>query len=120
MIIYKKYFFDAAHYLTNFEKNHKYSKIHGHSYEVIIRILGQADKTNNWVINYDDIDNVINPLIEKLDHKTLNEIKDLGNPTSENLARWLWKRIKKKIKNLESIEINRPRIGGCIYFGEEN
>ena len=51
MIIYKKFFFDAAHYLTNFDKNHKYSKIHGHSYEVIINISGGlTDKTIGWSI----------------------------------------------------------------------
>ena len=67
------------------------------------------------MVNYDEIDEIVKPIINELDHKTLNEIKGLENPTSENLARWLYKRIKKKIKNLKSIEIFRPRIGGCIY-----
>ena len=118
MIIYKKYFFDAAHFMTSFRKNHKYSKIHGHSYEVIIKISGEIDESCSLIINYDDIDKVVNPLIKKLDHKTLNEVSGLNNPTSENLAKWFWKRIKKKISNLYSVEINRPRIGGCIYTGE--
>ena len=118
MIIYKKYFFDAAHFMTNFNKNHKYSRVHGHSYEVIIKISGEIDDSCSLIINYDDIDKVMNPLIKKLDHKTLNEVSGLNNPTSENLAKWFWKRIKKKINNLYSVEINRPRIGGCIYTGE--
>ena len=69
------------------------------------------------MVNYDEIDEIVKPIINELDHKTLNEIKGLENPTSENLARWLYKRIKKKkkIKNLKSVEIFRPRIGGCIY-----
>ena len=66
------------------------------------------------MVNYDEIDEIVKPIINELDHKTLNEIKGLENPTSENLARWLYKRIK-KIKNLKSVEIFRPRIGGCIY-----
>ena len=50
MIIYKKYFFDAAHYMPNFKKTHKYAKVHGHSYEMIIKISGDPDKKNNPVI----------------------------------------------------------------------
>ena len=118
MIIYKKYFFDAAHFMPNFEKTHKYSKVHGHSYEMIIKISGNPDKKNNWIINYDEIDNIIIPIVNQLDHRTLNEISGLENPTAENIAKWFWKKIKKKIINLTSIEIYRPRIGGCIYEGE--
>ena len=118
MIIYKKYFFDAAHYMPNFKKTHKYAKVHGHSYEMIIKISGKPDKKNNWIINYDEIDSIINPIVNKLDHRTLNEISGLENPTAENIAKWFWKKIKKKITNLTSIEIYRPRIGGCIYEGD--
>ena len=56
MIIYKKYFFDAAHFMNNLKKNHKYSRLHGHSMEVTIKISGHIDKKNNWVFNYDDVD----------------------------------------------------------------
>ena len=77
MIIYKKYYFDAAHFMTNFKKGHKYTKVHGHSYEMIIKISGNLDKTNNWILNYDDIDEIVNPLLQKIDHKTLNDIKDM-------------------------------------------
>ena len=59
-----------------------------------------------------------NPLIQILDHNILNEVDGLDNPTSENIARWFWKNIKSKIKDLKSVEIIRPRIGGCIYKGD--
>ena len=61
------------------------------------------DRQNNWLVNYDEIDEIVKPIINELDHKTLNEIKGLENPTSENLARWLYKRIK-KIKNLKVLK----------------
>ena len=85
---------------------------------MIIKISGDPDKKNNWIINYDEIDNIIVPIVNKLDHRTLNEISGLENPTAENIAKWFWKQIKKKINNLTSIEIYRPRIGGCIYEGD--
>ena len=47
----------------------------------------------------------------------LNEIEGLENPTSENLAKWFWNNLKQKIPYIFKIEINRPRIGGCIFDG---
>ena len=86
MIIYKKYFFDAAHFLTDFKKNHKYSKVHGHSYEMTVRISGEINESNCWVIDFEDIDKIVKPVVEKLDHQTLNEIKGLENPTRPCLS----------------------------------
>ena len=61
---------------------------------------------------------ICEPEISKLDHSILNEVEGLEKPTSESIAKWLWLKLKKKIPNLESIEINRPRIGGCIFNGK--
>ncbi len=117
MVIYKKYFFDTAHYMPNFPKNHRYRKIHGHSYELIVFINGDLNKKNDWVMDFEDIDKYVNPILEIIDHNLLNEIKGLENPTTENMVKWFWKKLKKKIKKLEKIEIIRPRIGGCVYSG---
>ena len=118
MLIYKKYYFDAAHFMPDFKKNHKYGKVHGHSYEVTIAIDGNLDKKNDWVINFDNLDSLVKPLLKIIDHNVLNEIEGLEKPTSENLAIWFWSKLEKKIKFLKSIEINRPRIGGCVYYGK--
>ena len=64
--------------------------------KMIINISGNLDETNNWILNYDEIDEIVNPLIKKIDHKTLNDVKGLEKPTSENLAKWFWQRIRKK------------------------
>ena len=100
------------------KKNHKYNKVHGHSYEIIIKLKGELDPKNNWVMDLEKLDSYVNPELSKLDHSILNEVKGLEKPTSENIAKWLWQKLKKKIINLESIEINRPRIGGCIFTGD--
>ena len=118
MLIYKKYYFETAHFMSQFPKNHKYSQIHGHSYELIIYIEGDIDKKNEWVMDYDKIDRFVEPLLKKIDHNLLNEIEGLDNPTSENIAKWFWLGLKKKVKELVKIEIIRPRIGGCVYEGE--
>jgi len=118
LLIYKKYFFDAAHYMENYKKDHEYSKIHGHSYEVIISVDGSLEEKIGWVMNFDDLDKLVQPLLEILDHSVLNEVEGLKNPTSENLARWFWFKLKKNLNSVKSVEINRPRIGGCIFSGD--
>ena len=64
MIIYKKYFLETAHFMPGFPKKHKYSKIHGHSYEMVIYIEGNIKKKNGWVFNFEDLDKLILPLIK--------------------------------------------------------
>ena len=104
--------------MPKFEEGHKYKKVHGHSYEVTIRVIGEIKKEHGWVVDLEELDLFVKPLLKILDHTMLNEVAGLEEPTSENLAKWFWKKLEKKIKNLSSIEINRPRVGGCIYSGE--
>ncbi len=118
MMIFKKYYFDAAHFLPDFDDSHDYKKMHGHSYEVTVKLSGEINKEKNWVIDLEKLDLFVMPEISLLDHSVLNNVEGLEKPTSENIARWLWLKIKKKVSNLDSIEVNRPRIGGCIYSGD--
>jgi len=118
MMIFKKYFFDAAHFMPDFDEDHDYKKMHGHSYEVTVKLDGTFNNKENWVVDFESLDLSVKPIISILDHSVLNEIEGLEKPTSENIARWLWIKLKNKISNLYSIEINRPRIGGCIFKGE--
>lgn len=119
MILHKTYYFDAAHYMENFDDNHKYKKVHGHSYELKIVLSGSIKKKFGWVMNFDELDAQVNYILKKLDHSLLNELDDLKNPTCENIAIWVWDSLKKNIRNLKTVEINRPRVGGCIYSGEK-
>jgi 6-pyruvoyltetrahydropterin/6-carboxytetrahydropterin synthase len=59
----------------------------------------------------------IQPVIEKLDHHLLNEILGLENPTSENLAIWLWHKIKPLVPELIKIELKETPSSGVIYEG---
>ena len=118
MMIFKKYFFDAAHFMPDFDDDHDYKKMHGHSYEVTVKLDGTFNNKENWVVDFELLDLSVKPIISILDHSILNEIEGLEKPTSENIARWLWIKLNNKISNLYSIEINRPRIGGCIFKGE--
>ncbi|MGP8152605.1 MAG: 6-carboxytetrahydropterin synthase QueD [Smithella sp.] len=119
MEIFKVFKIDAAHRLPNVGKGHKCSELHGHSFRVEIHIKGLIDPHSGWVMDFADIDEVFQPLYCQLDHKYLNDIEGLYNPTSENIAKWIWKHLHLKLPQLSKIVIQESPESGCIYRGEK-
>ena len=68
--------------------------------------------------NIQEIEDAFHPIMEILDHKYLNDIEDLNNPTSENICIWIWKKLKPSLPNIYEIEIKETDSTGCIYKGE--
>ena len=60
---------------------------------------------------------VIKPVIDKIDHKYMNEIEGLENPTCELIAKWLWDQIKPEIVLLTRIELHETPTSGVVYSG---
>ena len=116
MIIYKDFTFEAAHKLPLVPDTHKCSKLHGHSFKVRISVENELSNLG-WVIDYADIKSACGPVIEVLDHSYLNEVPGLDNPTSENIAVWLWNEIQPKLAILSEIEVKETCNTGCIYRG---
>jgi 6-pyruvoyltetrahydropterin/6-carboxytetrahydropterin synthase len=114
--LFKDFKFEAAHKLPLVPKDHKCFQLHGHSFKVRIFIEGPLNNMG-WVMDFSDLKNICNPLIELLDHSYLNEIEGLDNPTSENIAIWLWQRLIKQLPELSAIEIMETCTSGCIYSG---
>src|SRR5437762_2735443 len=81
---------EAAHRLPRVPTGHKCARLHGHSYRVEVHISGPVNPEYGWVTDFADIKAAFAPVHETLDHRYLNEIEGLENPTSENLARWVW------------------------------
>jgi 6-pyruvoyltetrahydropterin/6-carboxytetrahydropterin synthase len=119
MEIFKVFKFDAAHRLPNVREGHKCSELHGHSFRVEIHIKGEVDPHCGWVIDFADIDAAFKPLDDQLDHKYLNEIEGLSNPTSENIAKWIWKNIHLKLPQLSKVVVQESPESGCVYRGEK-
>ena len=119
MEIYKEFSFEAAHLLPNVPTGHKCGRLHGHTFYVRIAVVGEVDKTTGWIMDFADIKLAFKPIYDQLDHYYLNEIKGLENPTSENLAQWIWQRLKPKLPELDRIEIKETCTSGCIYRGSD-
>ena len=110
--------FEAAHRLPNVPPGHKCARLHGHSYRVEVHVDGPVDEAAGWVIDFADIQSAFAPLRAQLDHYYLNEIDGLENPTSENLARWIWQRLKPTLPLLSEVVIRETCTSGCRYTGE--
>jgi 6-pyruvoyltetrahydropterin/6-carboxytetrahydropterin synthase len=113
----KDFRFEAAHYLPNLPPEHKCRRMHGHSFRGQVVVRGEVDDRTGWLIDFGDLKRIIAPVVDQLDHNLLNEIAGLQNPTSENLAIWIWNRIKPELPILVRITIEETCTSRCHYYG---
>ncbi len=117
MEIFKSFTFEAAHQLPNVPEGHKCARLHGHSYRVSLSVEGALGQDSGWVMDFADIKEAFKEVYEALDHRYLNDIEGLENPTSENIARWIWQKLKPQLPQLSKIQIQETCTSGCIYTG---
>jgi len=116
--IYKEFHFEAAHRLPNVPAGHKCARLHGHSFQLRLHLRGPVDPDTGWLLDFGDIKQRFAPLYDQLDHHYLNDIPGLENPTSENIAQWIWTRLKETLPQLSAVEVRETCTSGCIYRGE--
>ena len=117
MDLFADFTFEAAHRLPNVPPEHKCARLHGHSFRVRVTVTGPVDQKLGWVIDFADVKRAFAPLDAMLDHRYLNEIEGLENPTSEVLAIWLWERLKPRLPMLSAVEVRETCTVGCTYRG---
>ncbi len=117
MELVKHYTFEAAHRLPHVPEDHKCARLHGHSFRVAVHIEGPVDPALGWVMDYADVSAAAKPVIDALDHRYLNEIDGLENPTSERIAEWLWARIEPVLPALSRIVVAETCTSACVYRG---
>ncbi len=117
MIVWREYRFEAAHRLEFVPEGHKCATMHGHSYRVRLEVGGEMQQPQEWILDFAEIDAVAKPVIDQLDHTTLNDIVGLGNPTVEALSVWLWNAIQPGLPGLCAVEAQETERSGCRYEG---
>ena len=118
MDIIKSFTIEAAHYLPNVPEGHKCRRMHGHSFRITLHVTGPVDEKMGWVMDFADIKQAFKPLFNELDHHCLNDIPGLENPTSENLAIWIWRRLITELPQLSAVEVHETCNSACVYRGE--
>jgi 6-pyruvoyltetrahydropterin/6-carboxytetrahydropterin synthase len=117
MDIFKQFTFEAAHLLPNAPPEHKCRRLHGHSYRVTVVVSAEVGAESGWVMDFADLKATFAECKETLDHRYLNEIPGLENPTAEHIAIWIWQQIKPRLARLSEVRIDETCTAGCIYRG---
>jgi 6-pyruvoyltetrahydropterin/6-carboxytetrahydropterin synthase len=115
--IFREFTFEAAHRLPYVPAGHKCARLHGHSFRVAVHLEGGVDDRAGWVRDFADVTESMAPLLDCLDHRYLNEIDGLENPTSEILARWIWERLLPSLPELSQVVVRETCNSGCVYRG---
>lgn len=115
--LWKEFRFEAAHLLPNVPPGHKCARLHGHSFHLEVHLEGPVDPQSGMLVDYADIKAAFAPLEAQLDHHYLNEIPGLENPTSENIVRWVWERLKPALPQLRRLVLRETCTVGCVYEG---
>jgi 6-pyruvoyltetrahydropterin/6-carboxytetrahydropterin synthase len=117
MEIWKELSFEAAHRLPAVAPDHKCARLHGHSFRVAVYVEGAPGAESGWIVDFADIDAACAPVIDALDHRYLNEIEGLDNPTSEHIAIWIWSRVAPALPGLCRVVVRETCTSGCEYRG---
>jgi 6-pyruvoyltetrahydropterin/6-carboxytetrahydropterin synthase len=115
--VFKEFTFEAAHRLPNVAPDHKCARLHGHSFHVTIHVEGEVGPESGWVMDFADIERAFAPLYDQLDHRYLNDIDGLENPTSERVAVWIWERLSDSLAGLNKVVVRETCTAGVEYSG---
>jgi 6-pyruvoyltetrahydropterin/6-carboxytetrahydropterin synthase len=105
MKIAQAFDFEAAHHLPNVSPRHRCRRLHGHSYVVELHVEGPVDPKTGFIADFFDIQAAFEPLLKQLDHQCLNDVEGLENPTAENIAIWIWARVRRALPLLSSVVV---------------
>jgi 6-pyruvoyltetrahydropterin/6-carboxytetrahydropterin synthase len=118
MDIFKVFQVEAAHRLPHVPPGHKCARLHGHSFRIEIHVSGTPDEKTGWVMDFADIKTAFAPIFSAIDHHCLNDVAGLENPTSEQLAMWIWDRLKPSLASLSKVIVHETCSSGCVYTGD--
>jgi 6-pyruvoyltetrahydropterin/6-carboxytetrahydropterin synthase len=115
--IFKEFRIEAAHLLPNVPEGHKCRRLHGHSFLIGVHVSGPVGEHTGWVTDFADLATAWAPLHDQLDHRYLNDVPGLENPTSEHLARWVWDHLVDELPGLDRVVVRETCTSGCVYRG---
>ena len=111
----KRFTIESARFLPKLPKEHPCSRTHGHSFHITLTLEGTLDPQLGWLVDYHDIDLIIRPILQKIDHRLLNEVPGLENPTTEILTAWIYTEVKRVLPELTQVTLKETEDTECSY-----
>jgi 6-pyruvoyltetrahydropterin/6-carboxytetrahydropterin synthase len=120
--VYVKTDFSAAHFLAGYPGD--CARLHGHNWLIEVYVRCRNLDRLGMAVDFMEIKQAVQSVISPLDHANLNDLKSFReiNPTSENIARFLYRELGKKL-NSEEITISKVKVAetpeaGAFYWEE--
>jgi 6-pyruvoyltetrahydropterin/6-carboxytetrahydropterin synthase len=97
--------FSAAHHLLNYDG--ECENQHGHNWKVEVYAVGCELNESNILIDFKVLKKELNKILDKLDHKDLNELEKFKNisPSSEIIAKYIYTELKKEIPEISKVSV---------------
>ncbi len=110
--------FSSAHNLRGYKG--KCEELHGHNWKIEITVLNKKLDKLGMVADFRMVKDRLNMVMEKLDHKYLNNIPYFKkiNPTSENIAKYIFDCLKPRVSGLSSVTVWESENSSATYYGE--
>ena len=119
MTVYRNFRFHSASYLPKLSDDHICKQMHGHTFNLTVYIKDKINNSTGFVIDFYDIDKIVKKsIIDLVDHKVLNDLENLSNPTSEHLSKWIWSKLILELPKLVKIKLSEDHGTGIVYQGE--
>jgi 6-pyruvoyltetrahydropterin/6-carboxytetrahydropterin synthase len=117
MDAYCEFTIAAGRRLTGVSADHPCARVHGHTFRVRLTVSGPVDPVTGFVLDFAEVQRAFAPVHEALDHRFLNDVPGLENPTSEHLAIWIWNQLRPALAELSAVEITETGASGVVYRG---
>ncbi len=106
---------ESARFLPRLPATHPCHHMHGHSFKITLTLTGEVHPELGWLIDYNDVLKIMKPLLAELDHKVLNDVPGLQNPTTENLCIWIYEKSHAMLPVISRVSISETSTTDCSY-----
>ncbi len=118
MELSRHYTLQSARALKGIDEEHQCARLHGHTFQVRVSVLGEVKMPEGWVVDFAEMDQIWEETIKvKLDHVLLNDVPGLENPTTELLTKWIFEHYQVPGTTTVAVDVNETGYSRVRYTG---